>query len=146
MLERDGGRTNVLEKILVPIDGGDRAPAAAEVAAALAKLAGSSVRVVHVWEGGPVGHAEADPDETPEEARSRATAASVLAEEGIETSAAVRADLSSHVGRQILDEASEWGATLVVMGAGKRLADRIGLGGPVEYVLHHGRLPVLVVP
>jgi len=52
-----------------------------------------------------------------------------------------------HAGREILEEAQEWKADLVVLGThGFNFFDRLLLGSTSLYVLRHGQLATLVVP
>ena len=58
----------------------------------------------------------------------------------------LRTALTGHVATEILDEANEWGASVIVL-ASRGLTDLAGLviGSTTHKVLHLGHIPVLVV-
>jgi len=139
----------MFEKVLVAIDGSSQAVQALSAAQELGKLSGAEVRVVHVREiafdrgdsDGP------DPSEGRDEAKKLVDdAVAELTKAGLNATGAVRGALAGHVAKDLLEEASEWGATVIVLGS-RGLSDLAGLvvGSTTHKVLHLGHLPVLVV-
>ncbi len=65
---------------------------------------------------------------------------------GVNATGTVRASLSGLVVAEILEEAEEFGASVIVMGS-RGMSDLTGLlvGSTAHKVIHLGRLPVLVV-
>jgi len=69
-----------------------------------------------------------------------------LSAAGVNATGTVRASLSGLVVAEILEEAEEFGASVIVMGS-RGVSDLAGLlvGSTAHKVIHLGRLPVLVV-
>jgi nucleotide-binding universal stress UspA family protein len=135
-------------KILVAVD---QSPVAGQVLAAareLAQLSGGEVRVLHLRErevmggrGGVLGY------ETGEEARATAgQAVAALAEAGIKVSGEARNTPFGHAAREIIGEARDFGAEVIVMGS-RGHGDLAGLvlGSTAHKVIHLADRPVLVV-
>ncbi len=135
------------EHLLVAMDGSAYDVATLEAAATLSGFAGSTVRVVHVREGHFIGRAGFVPAEGHDEAAQIVDeAVAALVARGVSATGTVRASAPSHVAAELLEEATEYGATLIVMGSRGR-GDLAGLfvGSTTHKVLHLGQLPVLVV-
>ena len=139
----------MFEKVLVGIDGSPHAAKALSGARELATLSGAEVRVVHVRElasvpggrGGPI------PSEGRDEAQKLVDGAvAELTSAGLNVTGAVLSGFAGHVAKVLLDEASEWGADVMVLSS-RGLSDLAGLvvGSTTHKVLHLGHLPVLVV-
>jgi nucleotide-binding universal stress UspA family protein len=138
----------VFEIVLLATDASAEAERALAAARELAKVAGSEVRVLHVREAGS-GFGRGAPlwGESPAEAVAIVEeAVAALQAEGVKASGAVRGSLSGLVAREILEEADEVHASLVMMGT-RGLSDLAGLvvGSTTHKVLHLGNIPVLVV-
>jgi nucleotide-binding universal stress UspA family protein len=137
----------MFERILVGVDGSPHAAAALSAAEAVAKESGGEVRVVHVREisptrGGSIGF------ETREETSEVVDeAVKELEAKGVKASGAARSALTGHVAAEIIAEAQQWNASVIVL-ATRGLTDLAGivLGSTTHKVLHLGPgVPVLVV-
>jgi nucleotide-binding universal stress UspA family protein len=141
--------SKVFEKVLVAIDGSPHAAQALGAAQQLAKLGGAEVRVVHVREIAldPGASSGALPSEGTDEAEKLVDdAVAELTKAGLSVTGTVRGALAGHVAKELLEEASECGASVMVL-ASRGLSDLAGLvvGSTTHKVLHLGHLPVLVV-
>ncbi len=137
----------MFDKVLIAVDGSTHAGRALEAGAELVSLAGGEARVVHVRDVEVHSRSGEIADENRDEASEIVDGAlATLKEHGVAATGNVRTSLNSHVVREILDEADEWGATVVVM-ASRGLSDLVGLviGSTTHKILHLGHLPVLVV-
>jgi nucleotide-binding universal stress UspA family protein len=136
----------LFETILVAVDHSEHSRRAFQAAIHLAKSTGGKVRVVHIREPftnktGPV-LVFIDRDATLVE-----DSLKELAGEGVEATGVVYdSHHSKRVAAAILEEATDSGASLIVIGS-RGLSDLIGLvvGSTTHKVLHLGTLPVLVV-
>jgi nucleotide-binding universal stress UspA family protein len=134
-------------KVLVAIDGSPHAEHALGAAQQLASLSGGEVRVVHVREVAVVGRAGAIPTEERAEAEKLVDdAVAELTKAGLNATGALRGGRVGHIAAELLEEADEWGATVMVL-ASRGLSDLAGLvvGSTTHKVLHLGQFPVLVV-
>jgi len=138
----------VYDKILVAVD---QSPVAEQVLAAareLAQLSGGEVRVLHLRERELMGGRGGVVDyETGEEARATADrAVRTLAQEGIKATGEARNTPFGHAAREIVAEAREFGAGVIVMGS-RGHGDLAGLvlGSTAHKVIHLTDRPVLVV-
>ena len=136
------------DKILVAVD---QSPVAEQVLAAareLAQLSGGEVRVLHLRERELMGGRGGVVDyETGEEARATADrAVRTLAQEGIKATGEARNTPFGHAAREIVAEAREFGAGVIVMGS-RGHGDLAGLvlGSTAHKVIHLTDRPVLVV-
>jgi nucleotide-binding universal stress UspA family protein len=136
------------EKILVAID---QSPMAAQVLAAareLAQLSSGEVRVLHLREREMMGgRAGAVSYEGLDEARATADrAVRALAQDGIKASGEARNTPFGHTAREIVGEARDFGAEIIVMGS-RGHSDLAGLvvGSTAHKVIHLADRPVLVV-
>jgi nucleotide-binding universal stress UspA family protein len=133
----------MFEKVLVAIDDSPYADTALEAVEKIAVETKGSVRIVHVREVlGPVPAIE-----------SREEAASFLSEaitrlddHGIDVSGSVREARVGRVASEVLAEAHEWEAEVIVV-ASRGLTDLSGLllGSTTHKILHLSDLPVLVL-
>lgn len=138
----------MFSRIVLGIDGSDHAARAADVAAELAKAAGSEVLVLHVREriaaskGAPAADLEipADAAELVKKTITR------LKEEGVNTQGKVMTAPSGRVVPEILSAAEAFGADLIVVGS-RGLSDFSGLlvGSVSHKLIQHASCPVLVV-
>ncbi|HVC69186.1 MAG TPA: universal stress protein [Acidimicrobiales bacterium] len=137
----------MFETILTALDGSEHDTKALVATAELAKLNEATVRIVHVREGDFVGRAGFIAREDNEGASALVDhAVATLVASGAKASGTVRSSLPNLVAREILDEAHDCGASVIVMGA-RGLSDLKGLlfGSNTHKVLHLGHLPVLII-
>jgi len=137
----------MFESILATVDGSEHDRKVLAATKELAKLAESTVRVVHVREGDFIGRAGFVSREEHDEASKLVDhAVAELVAAGIKAAGTVRASLSSMVAVEVIEEAEECGASVVVMGS-RGVSDLKGLlvGSTTHKVLHLGKLPVLVI-
>lgn len=137
----------MFDHLLLATDSSPEAQRAVTAAQELAKLAGSEVRVVHVREGAGASRTGVAWQETHEEAVALVDeTVEALRAEGVTATGVVRASISGHVAREILDEAEESHASTIVMGT-RGLSDLGGIviGSTAHKVLHLGKIPVLVI-
>jgi len=137
----------VFETILVAIDHSDHSQRALSIAKDLAKCAGGNIRVVHVREA-PIGRKFGPVStEFSEEANALVEdAVKAVTADGIAATGVVRDSHAGRVASEILDEAADSKASVVVVGA-RGLTDLAGLmlGSTTHKILHLGTLPILVV-
>jgi len=136
----------MFEHILTALDGSPHDTKTLAATKELAQLSGGQVRVVHVREGHFIGRAGFVPSEEHEDASQVVDRAiAYLVDAGANATGTVRASLSGLVVAEILAEAEESGASVIVMGS-RGVSDFTGLlvGSTADKVLHLGRLPVLV--
>ncbi len=135
-----------MNKIFLPVDGSDHSRRAIAKATELAKLSGGEVRVFHLQERG-LSKAGVTGTETPEDAAGLVEAAiGELQEAGVKASGETRAGLYGEAAKAIVDEASRFGADLIVIGS-RGLSDFEALlvGSVAHKVIHHAHCPVLIV-
>jgi len=145
--EAKGGEEDVFPtRILLATDGSEDAALAARAAVDLATKAGSELHVAHFWQSVPTTRFEAF-------VRSRLL---LEARELLEAQVALLRKAGAEVAGThlregpavdgVLDLAGEIGADLVVVGSrGRGPVKRLVLGSVSEGVVHHARLPVLVM-
>jgi nucleotide-binding universal stress UspA family protein len=136
----------MFEHILTALDGSPHDTKTLAATKELAKLAGGQVRVVHVREGHFIGRAGFVPSEEHDDASELVDrAVADLVDAGVKATGTARASLSGLVVAEILAEAEESGASVIVMGT-RGVNELTGLlvGSTAHKVLHLGRLPVLV--
>lgn len=137
----------MFEKVLIAVDNSPHAAHALEAGRELARLAGGETRVVHVREVMVYPRSGEISNEDTEHATNVVEeAVAQLKEAGLEASGTVRVAVNGHIARQILEEADEWGATVLVL-ASRGLTNLAGIviGSTTHKVLHLGHLPLLVV-
>jgi len=142
-------------KILVPVDGSPTSNQGLDEAIELAKLTGAKLKLLHVLDLWSFATApEAGMGATPElltllkeggeailaAARARVEAAGGRAETRLVDS------LAGRVCDLVIDEATRWGAELIVIGThGRRGVGRLMLGSDAEQVVRLSPVPVLLV-
>jgi nucleotide-binding universal stress UspA family protein len=143
------------QRILVPTDGSTTSEKGLREAIALAKLCGSRIRLLHVVDaisvavgadGFPSYSTELLPllREAGDEILRRARASVEAA--GIAVDTTQREVLSGRVADQVMEEAADWKADLIVIGThGRRGVRRLVLGSDAEQVLRLATVPVLLV-
>lgn len=136
------------DKILVPVDHSAPSDRAVLAARDLALLSKGEVWILHLRErevGGKGGMAV--PLETPDDAKAEvATSVKVLTEAGVTAHGEVRTTLFGYAAREIVADAKEIDADVIVMGSRGR-GDLAGLvlGSTAHKVIHLTDRPVLVV-
>jgi nucleotide-binding universal stress UspA family protein len=149
-------KADQFKKLLVSTDFSSTAEAALTTAVQLARQTDAELRIVHVYEppelayGGypyfPVVTAVADAEREKVEADLTARLddlKSEVSEQGVTVSTGL---LSGHPGAQILDEARDWGADLLVLGThGRRGFRRFLLGSVAERLVREAPCPVLTI-
>lgn len=136
----------MFEHILTALDGSPHDSKTLAASKELAQLSGAPVHVVHVREGRFIGRAGLVSTEGHDEASQVVDrAVADLVDAGVTATGTVRASLTGLVVTEILAEAEESGASVIVMGS-RGVNDLTGLlvGSTAHKVLHLGRLPVLV--
>ena len=138
-------------RILVPVDGSPTSARGLDEALRLAKLAGASVRLVHVLDEpvffGPeiyaadvFGLMQEAGAKLMEEMKARAVAA------GVEVSTFVSKVLPGRVCDVVLEQAKDFDADLIVIGThGRRGVGRLLVGSDAEQIVRLATVPVLLV-
>lgn len=142
-------------RILVPIDGSPTSDHALAEAGQLARLTGAQVRLLHIMD--PVAHVSGF--ERPETVRqdvlplARQNAQALLdkargqlTDAGVATEAELIESRGASVARLVVEHASQWGASLIVLGTqGRRGIERMLMGSDAEQIARHASVPVLLV-
>lgn len=140
-----------MKKLLVPVDGSNAALRATQAAAALAKLAGGAVHLVHVHEepliyGEIAVYVPREKMEALQRAHSEAilaNAEAALRDSGVPCTREV---LVGRIGETIARHAERLGCDAIVMGRhGKTTLGDMLVGSVAMKVLHASRLPVMLV-
>jgi nucleotide-binding universal stress UspA family protein len=137
----------MFESIMTAVDGSEYGRESAGGDEGAGKLAEGTVRVVHVREGDFIGRAGVVAREEHDEASELVDqAVAELVAAGVKATGTLRSSLSSLVALEILEEAEECSASVIIMGS-RGVSDLKGLlvGSTTHKVLHLGRLPVLVI-
>ncbi len=136
------------EKILVAVDHSEITARVLDAARGLASLSRGEVWVIHLRERETVGRTGLlTSSESSEEAGADVTeVVDALTRAGIEAHGVVRDTLFGHAAREIVTEAKERGADVIVMGSRGR-SDLAGLvlGSTAHKVIHLTDRPVMVV-
>jgi nucleotide-binding universal stress UspA family protein len=136
------------EKILVAVDHSDVTPRVLEAARGLAALSHGEVWVIHLREHESMGKfGPVTPSESAESAGADVKGTvEALAKAGINAHGVVRDALYGHAAREIVSEAKDRGADVIVMGTRGR-GDLAGLvlGSTAHKVIHLADRQVLVV-
>ena len=136
------------ETILVAVDHSGVTPRVLDAARGLAALSHGEVWVVHVRERETVGETgPLTPRESPQQAGADVTSAvAALTQAGVHAHGVVRDTVFGRAAREIVAEAKERGAGVIVMGSRGRggLAGLV-LGSTAHKVIHLADRPVLVV-
>ena len=136
------------EKILVAVDHSESTPRVLDAARGLASLSNGEVWVIHLRERETVGKTGLlTSRESADESEADVTSAvDALSKAGITAHAVVRDTLFGHAAREIVTEAQERGADVIVMGSRGR-SDLAGLvlGSTAHKVIHLADRQVMVV-
>jgi nucleotide-binding universal stress UspA family protein len=136
------------EKILVAVDHSEITPRVLNVAQELASLSNGEVWVLHLREREPMGRTGLlmSPESRDEASGTVTTAVETLTKAGIKAHGTVRDTMFGHAAREIVSDAQEHGAGVIVMGSRGR-GDLAGLvlGSTAHKVIHLADRPVLIV-
>jgi len=136
------------EKILVAVDHSEVTPRVLEAARGLAALSHGEVWVIHLREREPMGKTGLLTSSESAEAAGADVTSTVetLTKAGITAHGVVRDTLYGHAAREIVSEAQERGADVIVMGSRGR-GDLAGLvlGSTAHKVIHLADRQVMVV-
>jgi len=143
------------EKILVPIDGSDTSSRGLQEAIGLAKLAGGSIRLIHivdemVFTSGIDGSAVimGDVISSLKEAGQSCLdkARDKVEQAGIKADSVLVEGFGTRVSDTVIEQAARWGASIIVLGThGRRGVSRLVLGSDAEQILRSAPVPVLLV-
>ncbi|MFZ0171563.1 MAG: universal stress protein [Acidimicrobiales bacterium] len=137
----------MFEKILVALDESDHSKKALATAGDLAEMSKGEVRVLHVREvplgmGGPL--TEVEPTQRAQTYLDEAVKS--LTDRGITASGDVRNSHNGRIAAEIIDEAQNFGASVIVLGSrGVTALEGLVIGSVTHKVLHLSTLPVVVV-
>ena len=136
------------EKILVAVDHSEITPRVLDAARGLASLSNGEVWVIHLRERETVGKTGllTSRESVGESEADVTSAVDALSKAGITAHAVVRDTLFGHAAREIVTEAQERGADVIVMGSRGR-SDLAGLvlGSTAHKVIHLADRQVMVV-
>jgi nucleotide-binding universal stress UspA family protein len=135
------------ERVLVALDHSQASERVLAAARDLASLSDGGVRVLHLREREVIPRMGLVADESSEEASAKVKAAvHELLQAGVKAQGEVRNTVYGHAAREIVDDAREYDAGVIVMGSRGR-SDLTGLvlGSTAHKVIHLTDRPVLVV-
>jgi nucleotide-binding universal stress UspA family protein len=136
----------MFKKILLAVDGSESSTKAVDEVEDLARALGSEVLVFHLREmlavtGGPV-----DVDVTEDDTDVAADVAATLKERGINATSLRRKEYYRRTAQEIVVQAHDYGAELIVMGSrGHSGLPGLLLGSVTQKVLSFADIPVLVI-
>ncbi len=141
------------KKILVPIDGSETSSIGLAEAIRLAKNQLAQIRLVHVVNELLVVLPEAymNIGRVVDELRRVGkevldTSETTVKSAGVAVDAILIEAMGNQAGDQIIQQAKEWGADLIVCGThGRRGIRRIVMGSDAEYIVRHAPVPILLV-
>jgi nucleotide-binding universal stress UspA family protein len=140
--------STVYDKILLAVDHSEMSDRAVTAARDLAVLSKGEVWVLHLREREMAAKTGVlVPDETTDEAKAKVAACvEALAQAGVKARGEVRNTIFGYAAREIVNDAQEIGADVIVMGSRGR-SDIAGLllGSTAHKVIHLSDRPVLVV-
>jgi nucleotide-binding universal stress UspA family protein len=135
------------ERVLVALDHSQASERVLAAARDLASLSDGEVRVLHLREREVIPRMGLVADESSDEANTKVKAAvDELLQAGVKAQGEVRNTIYGHAAREIVDDAREYDASVIVMGSRGR-SDLTGLilGSTAHKVIHLSDRPVLVV-
>lgn len=134
-------------KVLVAVDHSEASERALAAARELASLSDGEVWVLHLREREVIPRMGLVPTESDADAEAEVTSAvSELTNAGVRAHGVVRDTIFGHAAREIIEDAREHGADVIIMGSRGR-GDLAGLvlGSTAHKVIHLADRPVLVV-
>jgi nucleotide-binding universal stress UspA family protein len=133
-------------KILLATDGSEDAARATEAAVDLSSRSGSELHVVHVWHDVPSAYADVFIREGLKEQGREILDAAVRKVEGLGGTVAGAHLVEGRTSDEVISLSEELGAGLLVVGSrGAGPVQRLLMGSTSEEVVHHARVPVLVL-
>jgi nucleotide-binding universal stress UspA family protein len=136
------------ETLLVAVDHSEASDRAVGVARDLAKLLGANVVVLHLRERevrGRIGPLATEQEDEAEQQVNSAVA--VIEAGGVSAHGVILETIYGHAARDIVEQAKERGASLIVMGSrGLTELASLVVGSTAHKVLHLADRPVVVVP
>jgi len=147
VLVANSARREPFKRVLAAVDLSERSGPVLESAWALAKAEGALMRALFVVEPLPMMLAKVVRQNEEERTRQgREELERILEEAGLAAEAEPRMR-EGEAGQEILEEAQDWDADLIVLGThGFGFFDRLMFGRTSLYVLRHGHRATLVVP
>lgn len=142
-------RLEPFRRILAAVDLSEQSGRVLECARAVAESDEAEIRVLYVLEPLPKMLARAVADKDDERWRhGRQQMQALLEKAGMAGRGSVEPRIrQGHAGREILEEAQEWDADLIVLGThGFGFFDRLLMGSTSLYVLRHGNRATQVIP
>lgn len=144
------------QRIFVPVDGGPISRLGLDEAIALARFTNGRIHLMHVVDDLPIVTEGVEAFITPstdiiemahdEGKKILAAAQTSVQQFGVECDVKMRRTTKGRIYEQILQEAKEWKADLIVLGShGRTGAERLLLGSDAEQVARHTDVPVLLV-
>jgi nucleotide-binding universal stress UspA family protein len=149
VLGATGKRREPFERILVAVDLSRQSRRVLEIAAAFAQADQAEVRALYVQNRlTPMLLEAALFDEREQRHHARSQFELILSEVSLPSELMVSHEIrEGHAGHEILHEAQEWDADLIVLGThGFGFFNRLLLGSTSTYVLRHGDSATLIVP
>lgn len=137
----------MFERLLVAVDHSESSPRVIATARDLAKTMAAEVFVLHLREHEMLGRQGPLATEQDEEARAKVDeAVEELRAAGLTAEGAVMETLYGHAAREIVEQAHEHDASVIVMGSrGRSELTSLIVGSTAHKVLHLSDRPVLVV-
>jgi nucleotide-binding universal stress UspA family protein len=143
------------QRILVPIDGSATAARGLAEAVALGRLTGARLQLVHVIDELSFALAASEGLTLSGDLLGllREAGAAILADAqatvraaGLEVETVLKDGLAGRVADLVLDQASAWGAELLVLGThGRRGIGRLFMGSDAESIVRQAAMPVLLI-
>lgn len=143
------------QRILVPVDGSPTSTGGLDEAIRVAKLTHGRLRLLHVVDelsfALAMGSESAYGDEALKSMRTETqrildAALATAQSAGVEADTRFRENFPSTLANEVVAEARDWGADLIVLGThGRRGAKRVMLGSDAERILRVAPVPVLLV-
>ena len=149
--------TPLYRKILAPVDGSETSTRGLDEAIRLAKNQDAQLRLIHVvneliidygFTGGGGGFYSGDLIEALREGGKKilADAEAHVRQQGIEPQTVLLEMIGGAAAAQIITQAKEWPADVIVMGThGRRGIRRLTMGSDAEHVIRASPVPVLLV-
>lgn len=149
VLVANEARNSPFRRVLAAVDLSEESPRVLEVAWSVAEADGGQLRALHVVEPLPKVLLRAGgPDDVDRRRQRDEQLAGLLGSLNVDlASSATPVVREGHAGREILGEAQDQDADLIVVGThGHGFFDRLLLGSTSLYVLRHGQRATLMVP
>ena len=142
------------KRILVPVDGSSPANCGVDEAGRLAKITGGQLRILHVIDQAPLLGLDWSMGLSLENLRLMRegglailyAAASRVQDTGLQVSTVLATNVSLRLADQVLDQAEDWQADLIVLGThGRRGVPRKLLGSDADEIIRLANIPLLFV-